>query len=121
VPRDRFLIAGDAWVKCRTDEADPATFGIFDEGGLWFIAQNMIRDLAALNKVEMLPWDVWGAMTRPDEPLQDDRLALFDRIAALTRAPDAAFVELRRLYEGDDRLRVPAAVFNAVLNRPETI
>ena len=71
--------------------------------------------------MEMLPWDVWGAMVRPDEPLRDDQLALFDRLAAVTRALDIAFAELRTLYEGDERLRVPATVFNSRLNRPETI
>ena len=121
VPRDRFLVAGDAWALCRGDQADPAAFGIFDEGGLWFIAQNMIRDLAALNKVEMLPWDVWGAMPRPADALTEDRLARFDRLAALTRAPDAAFAELHEIYESDDGFRVPANVFNAVLQRMETL
>src|SRR5262245_56515065 len=118
VPHDRFLIAGDAWAQCRAGEADPSTFGIFDLRGLWFIAGNLVRDFAALNSMEMLPWDVWDAMIRPDEPLRNDQLALFDRLAALTRVPDASFAELRTLYEGDDRLRVPAIIFNAVLNRP---
>ncbi len=121
VPHDRFVIAGEAWVQCRTGKADPAKFGIFAMRGLWFIAGNLVRDLAAFNHMEMLPWDVWGAMIRPDEPLQNDQLALFDRLAALTRAPDASFAELRTLYEGDEHLRVPATIFNAVLNRPEAI
>src|ERR1700681_2956832 len=104
-------------------QADPSKFGIFkgDLRGLWFIAGNLMHDVAALNKMEMLQWDVWGAMPRPDEPLQDDQLAFFDRLAALTRAPDSSFAELCNLYEQDDRLRVPATVFNAVLNRPEAI
>ena len=121
VPRDRFVIAGDAWAQCRAGNADPAKYGIFDLRGLWFVAGNVVRDFAALNNMEMLPWDVWGAMPRRDEPLQDDRLALFDRLAALTRAPDTAFAELRSLYESDDRLRVPATVFNALLQRPEAV
>jgi Transglutaminase-like superfamily len=121
VPRDRFVIAGDAWAQCRAGEADPSTFGIFTMRGLWFIAGNLMRDVAALNNMEMLPWDVWGAMIRPDEPLQNEQLALFDRLAAVTRAPDATFAELCALYEGDERLRVPATVFNSRLNRPETI
>jgi hypothetical protein len=121
VPRDRFVIAGDAWARCRAGEADPSTFGIFAMRGLWFIAGNLMRDVAALNNIEMLPWDVWGAMIHPDEPLQNDQLALFDRLAAVTRAPDTTFAELRALYEGDERLRVPATVFNSRLNRPETI
>ena len=35
----------------------------------WFVAGNVMRDFAALNNMEMLPWDVWGAMIRRDEPL----------------------------------------------------
>jgi hypothetical protein len=123
VPRDRFLVAADAWAKCRAGEADAAKFGIFagDLRGLWFIAGDLVRDLAALNKVEMLPWDVWGAMPRPGESLSEGQLAFFDRLAALTRDPDASFDELRVLYKNDDRLRVPATVFNAVLQRPEAV
>jgi hypothetical protein len=34
---------------------------------------------------------------------------------------DACFAELRALYEGDDRLRVPVTVFSALLNRSEAI
>ena len=64
VPRDQFLVAGDAWQRCRAGKADPSAFGILDMYGLWFIAGNVIRDVAALNDHVMLPWDVWGAMTR---------------------------------------------------------
>lgn len=121
VPRDRFLVAGDAWVQCRAGAADPDSFGIMDMYGLWFVAGNLLRDVAALNNMEMLPWDVWGAMPGEDEPMSEDTLAFFDRLAALTREPDAAFGELRELYESDERLRVPDTVFNAVLNRAEAL
>ena len=121
VPRDRFVIASEAWRRCRAGEVDPSQFGIFDMGGLWFVAGNLVRDVAALNNMEMLPWDVWGAMPHPDELLQNDQLEFFDRLAALTRAPDTTLTELRMLYTDDDRLRVPGTVFNAVLNRPEAI
>jgi hypothetical protein len=123
VPRDQFLVAADAWDQCRKGEADPSKFGIYFTGlrGLWFIAGSLVRDVAALNKMAMLPWDVWGAQPRADQTLNDEQLAFFDRLAAITRLPDASFEELRRLYEGDDRLVVPATVFNAVLNRSEAI
>ena len=123
VPRDRFLVAGEAWARCRAGEADPAKFGIVFANlrGLWFIAGNLVRDVAALNKVEMLPWDVWGAIPSPNESLNDEQLAFFDILAALTRGPDASFDELRKFYESDERLRVPGTVFNALLNRQETI
>jgi hypothetical protein len=123
VPRDRFLVAGDAWAQCRNGQADPATFGIefVNLRGFWYIAGNLVREVAALNKVEMLPWDVWGAQPRPNETLQDDQLAFFDRLAALTRDPQMSLDELRRLSESDDRVRVPRSVFNSLLNRFETI
>ncbi|MGE0823117.1 MAG: transglutaminase-like domain-containing protein [Candidatus Binatia bacterium] len=66
VPRNRFLVAGDAWVRCRAGQADAEKFGIVFANlrGLWFVAGNLVRDVAALNKMEMLPWDVWGAPPR---------------------------------------------------------
>jgi hypothetical protein len=123
VPRDRFLIAGDAWALCRAGEADPGKFGLnlLGEAGDWWIAGNLVRDAAALNNMEMLPWDGWGAMPAPDETIDDAQLALFDHVAALTQRPDESFAELRSAYQGDERLRVPATVFNAVLNQVEAI
>jgi hypothetical protein len=121
VPRDRFVIAGDAWQQCREGRLDAEKFGIMQMTGLWFIAGNVLRDFAALNNVEMLPWDVWGPMLRPGETAGAEQLALLDRIAALTQSPDTSFGELRALYERDPQLKVPATVFNAVLNRPEAV
>ena len=115
VPRDRFLVAGDAWQRCRAGTADPGRFGILDMYGLWFIASNVIRDVAALNDKVMLPWDVWGAMTRGDDEV--DR-AFIDHLARLTVEPDRHFGELRAIYQ-DPRVGVPAMVFNAVRNLPE--
>jgi hypothetical protein len=120
VPRDEFVVAGDAWIKCRAGDADPARFGFspLNQGGYWWIAGNLLRDVAALNDMEMLPWDVWGAMPGPGE--QGDT-ELFDRLAALTVEPDAALAELTSRYESDARLTVPGTVYNAVLDRSETL
>jgi hypothetical protein len=117
VPRDQFLVAGDAWQRCRTGTADPGKFGILDMYGLWFIASNVIRDVAALNDKVMLPWDVWGAMSPKDDEI--DR-TFIDRLAALTVEPDRHFGELRAIYQ-DPRVKVPDTVFNAVRNLPETL
>jgi hypothetical protein len=117
VPRDQFLVAGDAWQLCRSGKADPGAFGILDMHGLWFIAGNVIRDVAALNNHEMLPWDVWGAMTQNDAELD---LPFIDQLAALSHAPDRHFGDLRAAYK-DKRVAVPGTVFNAVLNRPDPV
>ena len=123
VPRDQFVVAGQAWAQCRSGEADPASFGlsVVKEAGDWWIAANIVRDVAALNNMEMLPWDSWGAMPKPGEPIDDERMALFDRLAALTSDPDFPQPQLTEMYESDDRLRVPGTVFNAVRGRAEDV
>jgi hypothetical protein len=123
VPHDKFIVAADAWVQCRAGEADPSKYGIFldDMRGLWFIAGDLIHDAAALCKMEMLPWDVWGAIPRGARPLDEEELAFFDRLAELTRAGDASLAELQELYEYDERVRVPARVFNAIRGRMEDV
>ncbi len=120
LPAGQFLTASEAWRRCRSNETDEGRFGISFAGlrGLWFVAGSLVRDLAALNKMEMAPWDVWGAQPGPDEKFD---LVLFDELAALTRDPELKFAELRRRYDEDDRLRVPPIVFNALNGRPETI
>ena len=117
VPREKFLVAGDAWRLCRDGRADPQAFGVLDMAGLWFIASNVIRDVAALNNREMLPWDVWGGMTLVDSEIDPD---FIDRLARLTHEPDRHRGELRTAYD-DPRIAVPPTVFNAVLRRPEAV
>ena len=122
VPRDRFVIAGQAWAQCRSGAADPAGFGLstINEAGDWFIAGNLMRDAAALRNIELLPWDCWGAMPTPEHPIGSELAALFDRLAALTEAPDASAAQLRQLCE-DGRLRVPPAVRNHLRDRDEVL
>jgi hypothetical protein len=99
-----FLTGGEAWQACRRGDLDPETFGIFDMWGSWFIAGNVVRDLAALNKVEMLPWDVWGAMTLDSAAIDHERI---DELAAI--AGSGSVEALRAAYASDD-VRVPPVV-----------
>lgn len=120
VPRDQFLVAGDAWIRYRAGTADPDRFGLspIGESGAWWIAGNLMRDAAALLDRELLPWDCWGAMPGVNEEIEDDRLPLFDRLAQLTTAPDESFDDLRALCD-DPRLAVPSQVYNALRARDE--
>ncbi|MCA2411633.1 transglutaminase domain-containing protein [Rhizobium leguminosarum bv. viciae 248] len=120
-PPGKFLSAGETWQRCRAGAADPGKFGIFDEFGFWFIAMNLVRDFAALNNMEMLPWDDWGAMPQPEEEISPGGLARFDRLAALTVDVDQRFGELQALYQDDAGLRVPAQVFNGVRQQMEAV
>jgi hypothetical protein len=76
---------------------------------MYMVRGNVVQDLASLNKVEALPWDLWGLNTKQKgESTSDEELALLDRVAEITLATDEQFSELRSLYQSDDRLRAPS-------------
>jgi len=111
VPRDVYLTADVAWQRCQNKQADPKNFGFLPEyTGLWYIKGHLARDIAALNKIEMLCWDYWGIFERRDFDLPDDDLELLDQAAELSLAGNKALGELHSLYLQDMRLRVPPVV-----------
>jgi hypothetical protein len=123
VPRDKFVVAGQAWTDYRKGELDGDKCGlpgIPGESGPWWIAANLIRDVASLANMELLPWDVWGRIPEPEDTIDADLTALLDDLAALTADPDTA-AEARARYEADDRIRVPEQVRNAVRRTAEPV
>ena len=109
VPRDQFLVAGQAWQLCRHKHVNPETFGIFDMRGLWFVRDNLVRDVAALNKMPLLPWDVWGMIEKKDDELNEEELALLDR-AAIASMWEIDYPFLRTLYSENVHFRVPEII-----------
>jgi hypothetical protein len=107
VPRDRFVVGGSAWRLCRAGEADPDSFGVHDMHGLWFVRDDLLRDVAALQNAEMLPWDRWGLAGATDEAITSADDALLDRLAELTSHNPTDTDELAAIYESDPRLQVP--------------
>lgn len=59
-----FQTGGEAWLAVRAGLADPAAYGVAGTGnwGPGEIRGNVLRDLAALDRVEVLPWDEWDPM-----------------------------------------------------------
>ena len=108
LPPGAFLTGGEAWSAYRRGQLDAAAFGVYrtENFGPAEIRGNAIRDLAALNKVETLPWDEWGQMTASYQGATGaDYDQLIDTIAVTCAAaePDA----VARLYDCEE-LRVPA-------------
>lgn len=102
-----FLSGGEAWAAYRRGEIDATRFGVYgtENWGPAEISGNAVRDLAALNKVEMLPWDGWGRMTAAYQGVTgEDYDKLLDEVATVCAADDPAAVA--SLY-GHDDLRVP--------------
>jgi hypothetical protein len=103
LPPGGFLTGGEAWQLVRAGRADPDRFGlsIIPEAGDWWIAGNLVRDVAALGGIETLPWDCWAPMPEPGAPVDAE---LFDRMAA-----------------GQEPVTVPDEVYSALHKRLEPL
>jgi len=112
LPRGAFVLAGEAWRMCRAGEADPEQFGIVDRHGLWFVCNNLLLDVAALNKMELLPWDSWGLGDAHPDALSADDWTLLDEIAALSLGDNVSITTLQERYATDARLRVPRRIMS---------
>jgi hypothetical protein len=119
----QFLSAGHAWQAWRRDELDADRCGLsaINQHGSFWIAGNLRLDLASLNKVEMLPWDVWGTGWEPGDQPTAPQLALFDIVADLTTDPDHHFNQIRTRYQTDPSLRMDGTVFNVARGQVEII
>lgn len=112
VPRDRFLVGGDAWRACRAG-ADPTTFGVggTDMWGLVEVYGDLFQDLAALQKIELLPWGWYGLAL--DQAGMREVASLDDLADISSRADATAFARLQERLAADERLRVPDAAIEA--------
>jgi hypothetical protein len=117
VPRDRFLTAGEAWRGVRRREIADACCGVSfvpAVRGAWFVGASILRDLAALNGRELLPWDYWGLARdfHPGTIIPPASAARLDEVAEVLAGSTPDWQALRALYDGADDLRVPATVLS---------
>jgi hypothetical protein len=107
MPRKNFVTGAQAWLRCRAELVDPDLFGIFDYRGLDFVKGNLIRDVLALNKIEILPWDDFMLIKKPFHEMHADEKPLMDRLAQLSSGDDRDFIPLRTLFTANQKLLVP--------------
>lgn len=113
VDRERFIAAPQAWLACRAGRADPERFVVAPELEIpmtrsWpYLVHNLIHDLAALNKQEMVLWDFWGLAE--SEHLSAEQLDLLDTVARIMVGGEVAVNDLRDLYAREE-FRVPSVV-----------
>jgi hypothetical protein len=129
LPAGAFSVAGEAWQKCRSGEIDPQCcgiggdpkyFGLETLQGLWFVRGQLLRDFAALNKVETVPllirlgkglsWKPWRLVGAADDELGSEDYQLLDTIAQYSAQPDRYFEEIRSLFQSTEGLQPPEPI-----------
>lgn len=114
LPRDRFLVAPDAWLRCREGGDDPERYVVSpfleipELRGWSYLLHNVVQDLAALNKREMVLWDDWG-ISAEWASLTDEQRALVDEASRTMMSPETTLAEIQALYARDE-FRVPETV-----------
>jgi Transglutaminase-like superfamily len=113
VPRDAFLVGGQAWQECRAGTRDLDRIGTSAAGltGLWEVQGNVVRDLASLNRVETLPWDNWGLIPVHYDRLEAADLDLLDNVAIVSAA-GGPLSQATDAYRSDLRLPAPAGLID---------
>lgn len=81
VPRDAFLTAGQAWLRCRAGHDKPDRFGQGGTRGLWFMKVNVVRDALAMNNQETSSWDRWREAPPELRTVAHDEFAVLDRLS----------------------------------------
>ena len=73
-------------------------------------ADSVVRDLAALNKREMLAWDIWGIMREwgRDRRITEAVSTRLDAVAALIAPSLSDWDLVRETCEGDEAIRTLA-------------
>jgi hypothetical protein len=111
-----FLTGAKAWKAARAGAIGPDRFVIDPEvevpmlRGWPQLAHNVIHDVAALAKMEMLLWDSWGALELVRGGTVPESLAdKLDEISAVLAEPDFEPAALQKLA-AQDEVRVPQIV-----------
>ncbi len=115
IPRDRFLPGLDAWRQVRSGELESDSFVVAPEielpelRGIPYLWHNIVLDLAALNRFEMVLWDVWGIDL---DEVNEAGAEILDRVAAT-----ATHEEWQRYFRLPE-FRVPETVMSFSPYRP---
>lgn len=106
-----FQNGGTAWIRCRSGDADPFSYGNHVLWGWDELRGTLVNDLGALNKVEVGDWSWCDALKI--EPLDQPHATLDPLMDAIAPAVSVASSvdELERLYQHNAKLQPPPSVF----------
>ncbi|KAH8646202.1 hypothetical protein BX600DRAFT_477269 [Xylariales sp. PMI_506] len=116
VTAEQFMTGPRAWLAAREGSVDPAKFVVdpslkLEELRGWpYLAHNVIHDLVALAKTEMLLWDAWGIQLNHDGgPIPDADAAVIDDLSKVLLDEDVK-PEVIQDWASRDGLSIPPKV-----------
>ena len=116
---DMFVTGAHAWQAARAGTSDPDKHVVHPDleiqvlRGWPYLAHNAVHDLVALNKSEMLLWDMWGMqLGHGPGPVPESDAALLDEVCTFTAHPGTAAAVIAALADRDG-LRIPPVVLSA--------
>ena len=102
-----FIPGGCAWHRCQNQGEDPNSYGTYGNmKGLWFIRDNMLRDLLCLNKIEPLPWDCWGLMSGKRGKVTNQERDILNHVAFLLSDSENNFNKIKEFYASTANLHI---------------
>jgi hypothetical protein len=110
VPREKFVLSGEAWLALRAGGAEPLTFGEDPECfGSEYVRAQLLRDVACLTGDEVGAWDRWGVAAAPFAELDPCDLELIDELARITTVSHPRKA-LASLIADNEQLAVPPEI-----------
>lgn len=112
IPIGQFIHAGKSWNAYREGALNPNLIGLDaslkGHRGESFVRSALVRDMAGLNKLELLCMDSWGLADK--EQLNRNQLEVLDKAATITTEDNNDIRELRAYFESSPGLAVPSTI-----------
>ena len=111
IPRERVVLAEQAWQLCRTGAINPIRFGSRSHRGLWYVRNRLLQSIVFILKCEMLIWDLWGMMLGLDKPtVLPDQFPILDELSEFLLNNEYAVDRIQTFYDSRPALHVPDTV-----------
>lgn len=115
VANQAFLTSGSVWLDVCRGCRNPDQYGFCGKqrySGRWYIRNRLMHDLAALNKQEMLPWDIWGYMLHEAPGVDPTNKKQLRDISQLAQTIQSGEIYLHQIHQhwSNPNFQVPSIV-----------
>jgi len=115
INHSEFISSGRAWQMCKAGEIKPEKIGVpsINITGFWFVIGSIVRDLASLNKIELLPWDYTDFSDKQFKNFSElprEDLELLDKASEILEGAHDAWKKVIEFYAKNSKLQIPERI-----------